>query len=165
VKRSTKLGRVQLQIMEVLWRTGEATARQITESLAEQAPIAHSTVQTLLRKMEAKGAVAHVQQDRTFLFRPLIQQSEVAESAANDILSRVFHGSISDLVAHLIGRERVPPEELKRLRELIDSAPEWDNAAVRARSGASGPDASRLGIPAAPKDSCVSDGNSEEPGT
>jgi BlaI family transcriptional regulator, penicillinase repressor len=121
LNRPARLGRVQLQIMEVLWRNGEATARQITEELGSRSLIAHSTVQTLLRQMEAKGAVDHIKRERTFLFRPQIQRSEVAENAASDVLARVFHGSISELVAHLITRETVPPDELKRLRELIDS--------------------------------------------
>jgi BlaI family penicillinase repressor len=107
--------------MDVLWRSGESTARHITDVLSEQSPIAHSTVQTLLRKMEAKGAVGHVKHDRTFYFKPLIAQTDVAEDAAKDLLSRVFHGSISSLVAHLIGGEQVPADEMKRLRELIDS--------------------------------------------
>ena len=116
-----KLGRVQLQIMDVLWRDGSATARQITDTLSTQAPIAHSTVQTLLRKMEAKGAVTHVKHDRTCYFKPLIAQTDVAEDVAKDLLTRVFHGSISNLVAHLIGGEHVPADEMQRLRELIET--------------------------------------------
>ena len=119
--KPTKLGRVQLQIMEQLWKSGAATARQITDALSLETPIAHSTVQTLLRKMEDKGAVTHIKEDRTFVFKPLVAQAEVAESAASDLLARVFHGSVADLVAHLIGRESVSPEELRRLRDLIDS--------------------------------------------
>lgn len=121
MSKVVKLGRVQLQIMDVLWRNGETTARHITDSLSEQSPIAHSTVQTLLRKMEVKGAVGHVKRDRTFYFKPLIDRADVAEDAARDLLTRVFHGSITSLVAHLIGGEHVPADELRQLRELIDN--------------------------------------------
>src|SRR5215510_4697666 len=75
-----RLGKVQYQIMQVLWRHGRATARRITEELSQDQPIAHSTVQTLLRKMEAKGAVTHEIEDRTFVFVPLYQQNEVKEN-------------------------------------------------------------------------------------
>lgn len=114
------LGTVQLKIMRVLWDEGEATARQITDSLSQSMPIAHSTVQTLLRKLEAKSAIEHVKQERTFVFRPLIAEGEVTRSAAQDLLSRVFQGSISGLVAHLLEGEDVSPQEMKRLRELVD---------------------------------------------
>lgn len=119
-----KLGKVQLEIMRVLWQRGRATAREITDALALQQPIAHSTVQTLLRKLEAKGAVTHDLEDRTFVFRAVYRESEVTETAAHDLLIRLFNGSVTGLVAHLLQYERVTPEELARLRELIDGAEE-----------------------------------------
>jgi BlaI family transcriptional regulator, penicillinase repressor len=119
-----RLGKVQLQIMQLLWRHGRATARQITEELSREKPTAHSTVQTLLRKLEAKGAVTHEVQDRTFVFRPLYQQSEVTETATRDLLTRLFNGSVSGLVAHLLKHEPITPAELARLRELVEQAPD-----------------------------------------
>ena len=115
------LGNVQLRIMRVLWDEGEATARQITEAMSQVSPIAHSTVQTLLRSLEAKKAVTHVQKERTFVFRPLVAESEVTRSAAQDLLARVFSGSVSGLVAHLLDGETVSADEIQRLRELIDA--------------------------------------------
>ncbi len=115
-----RLGKVQLQIMQILWRHGRVTARQITDELSQQSPIAHSTVQTLLRKLEAKGAVAHEVVDRTFVFVPLQEQADVTESAARDLLTRVFGGSVYGLVAHLLRHEKIAPDELARLRQLID---------------------------------------------
>ncbi len=117
------LGKVQLQIMQILWERGEATAREITDALNQTEPIAHSTTQTLLRKMEAKGAVAHTVQDRVFVFRPLSQESDTRESAARDLLTRVFGGSVYGLVSHLLKHEELSDDELQRLRRLIDAAP------------------------------------------
>ena len=122
-KAPTKLGKVQLQIMQVLWEHGEATAREITDALNLSAPVAHSTTQTLLRKMEDKGAVAHESRDRVFVFRPLSRQSEVSESAARDLLTRVFGGSVYGLVSHLLKHETVSDDELTRLRALLDAEP------------------------------------------
>jgi BlaI family transcriptional regulator, penicillinase repressor len=119
-----RMGKVQLQIMQVLWREGRATARQITEALSREKPIAHSTVQTLLRKLEAKGAVTHELQDRTFVFLPLYQQSEVTETATRDLLTRLFDGSVSGLVAHLLKHETISAAELARLRELVEESSE-----------------------------------------
>jgi BlaI family penicillinase repressor len=123
-----KLGKVQLEIMKVLWGHGDSTARAITDALSQQEPIAHSTVQTLLRKLEAKGAVEHYADGRTFLYRPLIRQASVEESSTRDLLTRVFHGSVYSLVAHLIKHEEVSPDELKALRQLIDSSSEEGGA-------------------------------------
>ena len=120
-KSPPRLGKVQLQIMQVLWERGEATAREITNALNLSAPIAHSTTQTLLRKMEGKGAVAHESRDRVFVFRPLSRQSEVSETAARDLLTRVFGGSVYGLVSHLLKHETVSSDELARLRALLNA--------------------------------------------
>ncbi len=117
-----RLGKVQLQIMQVIWKHGKVTARQITEELGKTDNIAHSTVQTLLRKMEVKGAITHELDDRTFVFRALYQQNNVKDTAIQDILQRVFGGSIYGLVSQLLKRETIPPDEMRRLRELIKNA-------------------------------------------
>ena len=119
---STRLGRVQLRIMRVLWDRGEASAREVTDALNRDEPIAHSTVQTLLRKMEEKGAVGHRIEDRTFIYRPLVDAPSVTRSATRDLIERVFGGSAAGLVAYLLKEERIPPAELKEIRELIDRA-------------------------------------------
>ena len=125
-KAPPRLGKVQLEIMQVLWDRGEATAREITDALCHSAPIAHSTVQTLLRKLEAKGAVTHESRERIFVFKPLSRQSEVSESAARDLLTRVFGGSVYGLVSHLLRHEEISEDELRRLRALIDTQPETE---------------------------------------
>jgi BlaI family transcriptional regulator, penicillinase repressor len=115
-----RLGRVQWKIMRVLWQRGRVSAREITEALARTEPIAHSTVQTLLRKLEAKGAVAHDIEERTFVFYSLVEQEKVKGGAVRDLVDRVFDRSTAELVSYLLQNERVPPEELDRIRKLID---------------------------------------------
>ena len=55
------------------------------------------------------------------MFRPLVGESEVTRSAAQDMVARVFQGSISGLVAHLLEHEEVDPAEMARLRALIEA--------------------------------------------
>ena len=117
---SYKVGAVQHRIMRVLWEDGEATARHITDVMSREKEIAHSTVQTLLRKLETKGVVEHERKDRTFIFRATVPEQEVSRSAVQDLLGRVFHGSVAGLVAHVLETEDVPPEELRRLRDMVD---------------------------------------------
>jgi BlaI family transcriptional regulator, penicillinase repressor len=115
-----RVGKVQFEIMKVLWEKGSATAREITDALNEQAPIAHSTVQTLLRNLLAKGAVSHEKLNRTFIFKPVAVKDEVLTSTTQDLLSRVFQGSAYNLVFHLLQEEKISKEELLRLKQLVD---------------------------------------------
>src|SRR5437879_13687527 len=115
-----RMGKVQLEIMRILWRRGRATAREITEEMSQMRRTAHSTVQTRLRQLQAKGAVTYDVEDRTFVYRPLYQQSEVAETVTRDLLARLFNGSVYSLMAHLLKHEEISDEDLARLRALID---------------------------------------------
>ncbi len=117
---ATRLGRMQLLIMQVLWKSGRATAREITDGLNETEPVAHSTVQTLLRGLEDKGAVGHKAEGRTFVFSPLVEEANYQRNVTSDLLQRVFGGNVADLVAHLLKNENVSPEELREIRRLID---------------------------------------------
>ncbi len=115
-----RLGRVQWRIMQVLWEKGRVNAREITDALNRIEPIAHSTVQTLLRKLENKGAIDHDIDERTFIFYPLVEVENVTRSALKDFVDKIFEGSPAGLVSYLIKNEYIPPEELENIRKLIN---------------------------------------------
>jgi BlaI family transcriptional regulator, penicillinase repressor len=119
-----RLGRVQLMIMQVLWAGGRANAREITVALNQSEPIAHSTVQTLLRKLEAKGAIGHDVENRTFVFHPLVKEDRFKRGATRDLLDRVFGGSVAEMVSYLLEHERVPAAELRQIRKLLNQQKE-----------------------------------------
>ncbi len=116
----TQLGRMQFRIMQVLWDRGRASAREITDSLNQTERVAHSTVQTLLRQLEAKGAVGHVAEGRTFVFVPKLKEEKVKRTVTRDLLERAFGGSAPSLVAHLLKHEPISRQELDELKRLLD---------------------------------------------
>ena len=116
---SLRFGRVQMRIMRVLWEKSRANAREITDALNKIDPIAHSTVQTLLRKLEQKGAIDHSVDDRTFIFFPLVESEKVTKSALQEFIDRIFLGSPAGLVSYLIKNETIPPDEMEQIRNLI----------------------------------------------
>jgi BlaI family transcriptional regulator, penicillinase repressor len=115
-----RMGKVQLRIMRVLWDRERANAREITEILNRDEPIAHSTVQTLLRKLEAKEAVGHDAAERTFVFFPCVAEENVRRGATQDLVERVFGGSPAQLMSYLLRQQDVSKKELEEIRRLID---------------------------------------------
>ncbi|MFC1541676.1 BlaI/MecI/CopY family transcriptional regulator [Candidatus Latescibacterota bacterium] len=113
-------GCLQLRIMHVLWDKKRANAREITDALNVQEPIAHSTVQTILRTLEKKGAIDHDIDDRTFIFYPLVKNEKVVKDELGNFLERLFAGSPGSMVSYLVKNQYISSDELKKISELFE---------------------------------------------
>ena len=117
--KKLKFGRVQIRIMKVLWKKQRVSAREITEDLNENDRIAHSTVQTLLRGLEHKGAIDHDIDYRTFIYYPLVKKEQVIKHSISDMIDIFFAGSTSSLVSFLAKNQYISPKELKEVSDKL----------------------------------------------
>jgi BlaI family penicillinase repressor len=119
--RTFRLGDLQLAIMKVLWRLGTATVADVHEQLAPH-QLAYTTVATMLRKMEDRGLVAHTAptgEGRRFVYRPLASEREVTRGMTDDLVERLFEGSLASTVNHLLEAREVSPQELEEIEQMI----------------------------------------------
>ena len=119
MSRSHRLGELQLAIMRVLWREGEATVAAVHDALKDQGDRALTTIATMLKKMEAKGVVTHRTEGRQFVYRPTVTEDAVKRTMVRDLTSSLFAGDVAALVTHLIDEERIDADELAELRAKI----------------------------------------------
>ena len=108
----------ELDVMTVLWDRGPSTVAEVQKALAD--PLAYTTVLTLLRVLEEKGHVAHVEEGKAHRFRPLVEREEASASAIERVRDRLFSGSVELLLTHLVEGEQLSVDELERLRDLLD---------------------------------------------
>lgn len=113
-----RLGDLQLRILKILWKTGPASVAEVHEELGPE-HWAHTTVATMLRKMEARGLVHHRDEGRKFIYEPAVTAVEVNRNTTADLVERLFEGSLADAVSHLLDSREVSAEELDRLEQLI----------------------------------------------
>ncbi len=114
-----RLGDLQLQIMKVLWERQEASVAEVLAALSAHTDLAYTTVATMLRKMEARGLVAHHAEGRSFIYRPGVAAADVSRSMADHLVDRLFEGSLFEAVNHLLTTREVSRAELNRLEKLI----------------------------------------------
>ncbi len=108
----------ELDIMAVLWHHGSGTVNEVSEGL--EADIAYSTVLTMLRTLETKGHVRHVQEGKAFRYFTKTAPEEAGGSALDRLLTKIYQGSRELLVTRLLADEDVSADELHRIRELLD---------------------------------------------
>jgi BlaI family transcriptional regulator, penicillinase repressor len=116
------LGRRERQIMDILFRRGQATAAEVLADLAD--PPSYSAVRGMLRLLEDKGHVQHEWSGPRHVFRPTRDLGEVRRSAARHLLRTFFNCSMESAVAAMLGAGEKPPtaEELRRLGLVIEQA-------------------------------------------
>lgn len=117
-ERTFRLGDLQLRIMRVLWQSAPASVAEVQDRLGGE-PLAYTTVATMLRKMEDRGLLRHREQGRKFLYEPAVSVEEVTRSMADDLVDRLFEGSLSQAVSHLLDCRQVSRRELVELERLI----------------------------------------------
>ena len=116
------LSRRERQIMDVVYRTGRATAAEVLEALPD--PPSYSAVRALLRVLEEKGHLRHEQDGPRYVFVPTVPRDKARRSALKQLVQTFFDGSTAQAVAALLGEPgaKMSDEDLERLSRLIDQA-------------------------------------------
>ena len=120
-KRRRALSPLENETMNVLWTLGRATADDVRQALGKTREFKESTVRTLLRRLEAKGYAEHDVEARTYVYRPKVEQKDVATQAIRGIIERFCAGSVESLLAGMVDGDLITPT---RLRELADKIAE-----------------------------------------
>lgn len=121
---------LQLSILQIIWDRGEATTQEVWEELLNERTLALTTVATLLTRLERKKVLVHRREGRQHVYRATVTRAEVRRSKVRDLTESLFDGDIAALMSHLVRTDEVDPDELARIRSLLDEA--------EARTGASG---------------------------
>ena len=119
---SDPLSRRERQIMDILYRDGAATANEVLAALPD--PPSSSAIRTLLRILEEKGQVQHIQQGLRYVYSPLHARQNAAQQALAHVVQTFFGGNVEKVVAALVSESdaRFSGEELDRLSALIEQA-------------------------------------------
>ena len=106
--------------MNVLWEKGSATVHEVLESLPAQPALAYNSVLTIVRILEKKGYVKHVKDRRAHVYTPSIDRKDASRFEVRHLVSRFFGNSDELLVLNILEEKSIDPEELERLRQLLE---------------------------------------------
>ncbi len=115
----------ELDIMSVLWRSGSGSVAEVRRALGDS--VAYTTILKILQILEEKGAVRHEAEGRAYRYYPLVEPGEAGRTALSKILEKIFGGSAELLLTQLVSDQEIPPEELARMRRLLEGMEEEGN--------------------------------------
>ena len=119
-KQSETLTDAELRVMKVLWEKGSGTVQQVLDSITEKPALAYNTILTTIRILERKGYLIHSKDGRAHVFVPVVRQQDATRTEIRHLVSRFFRDSHEDLVLNILEDRGILPEEIDRLRKMLD---------------------------------------------
>jgi predicted transcriptional regulator len=116
------LTRLELKIMQVIWRHGASTVGDVQSEL--EPPLAYTTVQTMLNILERKGKLERELQGRAYLYRAKVSEEKAVGQTLRDMIERMFGGSSEELVMSLLKSRQIDAKRLAKLSERFSKGEE-----------------------------------------
>jgi predicted transcriptional regulator len=129
----------ELEALKVLWDRGEATVRDIADTMNASAAergedeLAYTTVLSLLQVMEQKGLVRHQRVGKAYVYAPRVERQSTFRRLASSFLEKVFDGAVAEYLVHALESKRLSDTELDELEAMLALARE--RSAKRGRKG------------------------------
>lgn len=114
------LTEVELELMVILWKLGQASVREVLSVLKETRHLAYTSAATIIRILETKGFVSSRKDGKTYIYTPLLQKEEYEARSIGHMVNKLFNDAPISLVARLIDRHELDDAELKELQKLIN---------------------------------------------
>ena len=116
--RKHPLTEKELEIMEVVWRGGAVTVRDVYEEILTHRKVAYTTVMTVMKTLEKKGHLKVSQGERAYTYSATRPKNQVIKGMVREFVERVFHGSTRPLLVHLLEDQKLSEADLKEIARL-----------------------------------------------
>jgi len=113
------LSDLQLMLMRVFWSRSSATAAEVAADLRPSRPLAHTTVATLLSRLEKRGLLVADREGRQVSYRAAVSRQEVRRSMVSALLAGLFDGEARGLLSHLVDQRSIGADELAEIRAAL----------------------------------------------
>jgi BlaI family penicillinase repressor len=109
----------ELEILQVIWKKGQCTVRDVHEELTKTKDAGYTTTLKLMQIMHDKGLVERDTTSKTHLYKALITREQAQNTALDKILDTVFKGSTADLVIQALGQHRASKDEIDAIKNYL----------------------------------------------
>jgi BlaI family penicillinase repressor len=120
LKSKVKPTELELDILEVLWREGPVTVRQIHEALQGRRPVVYTTILKAMQVMHEKGLLDRNEDARSHVYSPAIAKDDVSKGMMKNLLDRFFEGSAAQLAMHALSTKPASQDEIRKVKVLLE---------------------------------------------
>ena len=109
----------EMEILQVLWKHGPATVREVNDEIAKTRSVGYTTTLKVMQIMVDKGSLRRDEAGKAHIYAPAESNDTAKSAILADLIDRMFDGSAADLVLHALGGQKATPEELDEIKAMI----------------------------------------------
>lgn len=118
-EKTVKLFDSELKVMDILWKEGDSTAKYLADTLAREVGWNKNTTYTLIKRCIKKGAI--LRSEPHFMCHALLPKEKVQEAETNELIGKLYDGSVDKLFAALVGRKELSADQLQKIKQIVES--------------------------------------------
>lgn len=119
MKPLPRISEAEFEVMRVIWNYAPISTNEVTEKLTKTTDWSPKTIQTLLKRLVTKKAIAYEKQSRVFIYTPLVEENEYISQKSNTFLNRYYNGNITAMVSAYLENDKLSETEIDTLRSLL----------------------------------------------
>lgn len=120
-KPLSPLGETEMEILNHVWKLGEASVADVREQILKSREVAYTTVMTIMKNLSDKSYLKYRKEGMSYIYSAAVQPDQVRFSLIDRLIDKVFQGSPKDLVQTLVQSENLTEEERNEIKRLIDN--------------------------------------------
>lgn len=113
----------ELVILQVLWKRGPSTVKEVNEALSREKPTGYTTTLKLMQIMHEKGLLSRTSEGskgRSHIYQAEVSQSQISTHLLDSFIQKVYEGSAARLVMNALGKGKTSEEEIREIRKFLD---------------------------------------------
>lgn len=120
MRKLPQISEAEYEVMKIVWKYAPISTNEITEKLLKTTAWSPKTIQTLIKRLVTKGALAYEKQSRMFVYTPLVDENEYLRQESSSFLKRFYNGDITTMVSAYIADEKLSEAEIEHLRSILE---------------------------------------------
>ncbi len=121
MERKPELPSGEAEVLSVVWKLGEATAREVFDAYPNERAVEFETVRTVLRRLAQKRYLRTKRRNRAIYYTPRVSQESVVKTRLREMIRKLFHGQPAPLFQQLLDLKEMSKSDLKEIRSQIDN--------------------------------------------
>ncbi|QOX65150.1 BlaI/MecI/CopY family transcriptional regulator [Anoxybacterium hadale] len=114
-----QISEAEYEVMKIIWDQAPINTNEIVELLSKTKAWSPKTMQTMMIRLEKKGAVCHEKQGRLYFYSPMVRKEDYVDMESRSFLNRFYNGTLKSMVSSFIENDKLSDEDIHELKELL----------------------------------------------